>query len=219
MHPCTHRRNSLISLMVVATMFLFTCDPCDAQETETTRMSPEWQSTFEKGNSALQRAQECLGKPNDSATCNADALKEATGYFDQLVALCRKLRCDAKALAVPVDGLVSAGRGDKAQQAILGFAQWEAYPELVHRLADIRFASGDYTNAAMLYSRWIAGGCQGYMYLPDDLGLWLAPKNKDQCASLPVPLRTRLEYLQEMKNGMLANLPTVNEAPVRFHTK
>jgi hypothetical protein len=206
--------------MIVAVSFLFACGPSDAQETATIQMSSEWQSALEKGNSALQKAKECLERlDGSSANCNTNALSEATGHFDDLVALCRKLRCDAKTLAVSVDGLVRSGRGDKAQQAILGFAKWNEYPELVHRLADITFASGDYTNAAMLYSRWITDGCQGYMYLPDDLGLWLAPKNGDQCASLPVPLRTRLEYLQEMKNGMLVNLPPVNQAPVRFHTK
>jgi len=180
--------------------------------------SAQWKLHESAALEALGQADSCIAKSfqslNTVARCNStELLAKAASEYNQLVPLVAEGKTGAEDAAIVADGLSRSGAFAQAIQFLMGRSDVATDANLSHLLADALFNIGDYKTAAMAYRNWIATGCVGYMNSMHDPWPWIVKIKADRCAQLPIPLRSRLELLQQFADGEPENLPEHNEPP------
>jgi tetratricopeptide (TPR) repeat protein len=125
-----------------------------------------------------------------------DYMKEAAKAYESMEALLVPGAKDPAKLLTVAKGLWKSG---KALEAITFLRQHDIHDDtnLLHFLGDVLFSIGDYRSAGAVYRRWIELGCKGYYLDPDDPALWAIRIGASSCSSLPIALRSKLDYLEQ----------------------
>ena len=157
----------------------------------------KWKDLDAAGVVSLRRASECFALGASKEKCSqTEYMKEAAKAYESMEALLVPRAKDPAKLLTVAKGLLKSG---KTLEAITFLRSHDIQddPNLLHLLGDVLYSIGDYRSAGAVYRRWIELGCKGYFLDPDDPALWVVRIGASSCSSLPVALRSKLDYVEQ----------------------